>query len=201
MQKEWMGKEVQVMPFLESPSEDVCVKTEVVKWLVVYSQSSNEELFRLDGSSKNMYGKAYVKDLYKRGVQWFEPKADNYLPLISISPKIISEAGIKHFSWADIAKFAEKDRWMISYRSGGEGDWKKSKDGGQGYILVTVEGVPYWGDAIGQIPFAVDYFTDRLEKSGDPKKAKEETIDKGKAFGNGKVIGVKVIIVIPMTTL
>jgi hypothetical protein len=47
MQKEWMGKEVQVMPFLESPSEDVCVKTEVIKWFLprVLIQTKTKEGF------------------------------------------------------------------------------------------------------------------------------------------------------------
>ena len=39
--------------------------------------------------------------------------------------------------------------------------------GGDGYPLVTVGGEPYWGDAIGQIPYAVGRFKHGLLESGE----------------------------------
>lgn len=47
---------------------------------------------------------------------------------------------------------------MLSYRTGGSGDWKAESNPGNGYLMVEVEGVPYWADAIGQIPFTLNEY-------------------------------------------
>lgn len=78
---------------------------------------------------------------------------------------------------------------MTSYRSGGSGDWKANGKPGDGYLLVTVDGEPYWTDAVGQIPFAVDKFTNELKSTGDAIKARERTIKAGQTFGDGNLIG------------
>jgi len=96
---------------------------------------------------------------------------------------------LKHFTWSDVANFSEKDRWMISYRQGGSGDWKASKEAADGYLMVTVNGKPYWSDAVGQIPFAVDYFTDQLGETGNYSQAMSSTIQKGREYGEGKLVG------------
>lgn len=80
---------------------------------------------------------------------------------------------------------------MFSYRQGGSGDWKASKEGADGYFLITVDGYPYWSDAIGQIPFAVDYFTDIYEDNGNKEKSIMMTIQKGREYGEGKLFGGK----------
>jgi hypothetical protein len=64
----------------------------------------------------------------------------------------------KHFSWQDIVDFSSIDRLSIAYYKGFPGDWKSVKGGGDEYLLVMIDGMPYWTDAIGQIPFAVDTY-------------------------------------------
>jgi RHS repeat-associated protein len=149
-----------------------------------------KELFILDDGKKEVTTMTAM-DLYKKGIQWFEPEADNYMPLKSTANGIEKFSELKHFTWDQIANFAEQDRAMSSYRQGGSGDWKSSKEGADGYFLVTVNGMPYWADAIGQIPFAVDYFTDRLESNGDPEKAAKETLQKGQEYAEGRILGGK----------
>ena len=130
-----------------------------------------------------------AKELYDMGIQWFEPLADNYFPLIKKASNLSSNPSLKHFTWEQVADFSEKDRLMIAYRQGGSGDWKSEKNGADGYFLVTVEGYPYWADAIGQIAFAVDYYTDLYKASGNVYSSIASTIKKGKKYGEGKLIG------------
>jgi hypothetical protein len=111
------------------------------------------------------------------------------MPLISKAEGLPTFSELKHFSWNEVAEFAETDRWMLSYRPGGSGDWKADGKPGEGYLMVTVDGEPYWTDAIGQIPFAVDKFTDELEDTGSADVARERTIEAGNKFGDGNVFG------------
>ncbi|MDR1116115.1 MAG: hypothetical protein LBL33_08240 [Tannerella sp.] len=182
--EEWSGKSVMLMPFLNEHTQKVSCTVTIVGKLIVTTKSGIE-LFALNGSAHNLSGKITARELYDLGLQWFESDADNYIPLISIHSNITGRNELKHFSWKQIVDFAEIDRWMISYRSGGDGDWKASKKGAAGFLLVTVGGVPYWADAIGQIAFTVDYYTDRLEHTGNKSTARDETIEKGKQFGDG----------------
>jgi len=152
------------------------------------TSKSGESLFVLE-SANSQSRTITVQDLYKEKVQWFEPEADNYHKLLSTSDTFTKSSSAKHFTWNDIASFAEKDRWMVSYRSGGSGDWKASPEGGDKYLLVDVGGTPYWGDAIGQIPFAVDLFTDELEAGKNAKDAIMTTMDEGRKHGAGQVFG------------
>ena len=147
-------------------------------------------LFSLD-DKKTKTTDITAEKLYYKGIQWFEPLADNYMPLIKKAADLSINPSLKHFSWKQIASFAEVNRFMITYRQGGIGDWKKSKKGANGYFLVTVGGDPYWADAIGQIPFAVDYFTDMYMLDGDKEAAIIKTIQKGKEYGEGKLFGGK----------
>ena len=50
----------------------------------------------------------------------------------------------KHFSWDDIISFSEIDRPMWHYHKGGNGDWKAEGKPANGYLLVEIEGIPYW---------------------------------------------------------
>jgi RHS repeat-associated protein len=122
---------------------------------IIVTAKDGTKLFTLNDGKKEIT-KITVTQLYKRGTQWFEPTADNYMSLASVEKSFSTSSKVKHFSWNDIASFVEEDRLMISYRPRGSGDWKVHKNGGDGYLLVDVGSKPYWSDAIGQIPFAVD---------------------------------------------
>ncbi|EML0455780.1 MULTISPECIES: hypothetical protein [Klebsiella] len=50
------------------------------------------------------------------------------------------------------------DRPSYSFYKNMEGDWKQNPEGGAGYLLVLISDIPYWTDAVGQIPFAVDTY-------------------------------------------
>ena len=54
--------------------------------------------------------------------------------------------------------------------------------------MVTIEGFPYWTDAIGQIPFSVDMMTDYLEEGLNINVSIRKTIELGMKYGNGKPI-------------
>jgi RHS repeat-associated protein len=152
--------------------------------------ASGKYLFTLD-DGKEAVTTMTARDLYKAKTQWFEPEADNYMPLMAVASDIGTFGELKHFSWDDIAKFAEVDRWPTAFRSGGPGDWKKAKDGADGYLLVTVENMPYWADAIGQIPFAVDTFKDKYSSTGDADGAIKYTVTTGQEHGSGQLFGGK----------
>ena len=142
---------------------------------------AGQYLFTLDDYSKSR-SEITAKDLYDRGIQWFEPNADNYMPLLSVNKDIESIKGIEHFSWDDIETFALTDRLMFEYRRGGAGDFKKGKG-----FLCTVDGIPYWTDVIGQIPFAINCYKDQLMNGKSHQKAAEITQTIGHLFANGSL--------------
>ena len=112
------------------------------------------------------------------------------MPLINTNPEIQSIQGIKHFTWDDIVMFGEKNRPSFYYLSGFPGDWKNSRKGADGFFLVTVNGFPYWSDAIGQIPFALDTFRSFLLASpSDSQKAAKKTLNAGQKYGDGRLNG------------
>ena len=146
-------------------------------------------LFTLDNHQANRTN-ITAKDLYAEGVQWFESSADNYMPLLFVSTNIRESDSFTHFSWDDIISFSEVDRSMLSYRTGGSGDWKAEGNPGNGYLMVEVEGVPYWADAIGQIPFTLNEYRNVLGRTKNSEMAAGETIDMGKRFGNGSLLNI-----------
>lgn len=158
---------------------------------IIVTNKGGKELFRLD-DGKTKVTTLTSMELYKKGIQWFEPKADNYMPLVSVVDEIEKSSDLKHFTWEEIARFADEDRWMTSYVQKGSGDWKQSPEGADGYYLITVGQDIYWADAVGQIPFAVDYYTDELKKHGNSNIAMSLTIQKAKEYGEGKLFGGKV---------
>lgn len=107
-----------------------------------------------------------VEKLYKsyKG-QWFEPLAKNYYELIWVHP--LSETvgstqyqAYKHFTWKEVVDYIDNKDITIAtdFLDSGTGDWKASKKAGSGYYLCFIEGLPYWTDAVGQIPFSIwDY--------------------------------------------
>ena len=56
--------------------------------------------------------------------------------------------------------------------------------------MVEVEGVPYWADAIGQIPFTLNEYRNVLGRTKNSEMAAGETIDMGKRFGNGSLLNI-----------
>jgi hypothetical protein len=132
-----------------------------------------------------------AKQLYKKKYQWFEPLADNYYPIISKAEKLAEMSELKHFTWSNIAAFADVDRISASYMGGGSGDWKYVSEGADEYLLVTVGGEPYWGDAIGQIPFAVDTYRECLYNTHNPTEAIVRTLVIGMAYGDGDIMNPK----------
>ena len=155
---------------------------------IIVTTKDGKALFTLDDGKKAIT-KMTVAQLYKTGTQWFEPLADNYMPLKSQTKELSTTDKVKHFTSSEISEFSNEDRWMMSYRQGGSGDWKASEKGADGFLLSTVDEIPYWSDAIGQIPFAVDYATDMKDKGKTGYQAIRETVQKGKEYGEGKLIG------------
>lgn len=157
------------------------------KDIIVTTKQGNALFILNDG--KTQITIVTASDLYKQKIQWFEPQADNYMPMKAIADGIEKSSELKHFTWNQVAEFADEDRWMISYRQGGSGDWKKSEEGADGYLMVTVDGKPYWADAVGQIPFAVNSFKDNLVETRDANKSIQLTMESGKKYGEGKLFG------------
>ena len=56
--------------------------------------------------------------------------------------------------------------------------------------MVEIEGVPYWTDAIGQIPFALNEYRNVFERSKNSEISAGETIDIGKKFGDGSLMNI-----------
>ncbi|MDY4399903.1 hypothetical protein [Helicobacter bilis] len=64
-------------------------------------------------------------------------------------------------------------------------DWKQVSNGARGYLLVSMEGVPYWADAVGQIPFAIDVYRAFYRQYGNVQKARNGAIKLGYLFADG----------------
>ncbi len=133
-------------------------------------------------------------DVYKNGTQWFEPLADNYMPISQMSPDITCMKELKHFTWSQVAAFAETNRAPISHAGGLGGDWKSASDGADGYLLSEIDGMPYWSDAVGQIPFAVNMFKKFMLNPGNWDKSEtdvgRQVVDAGQTFQHGFWSGV-----------
>ncbi|MEN8756082.1 MAG: hypothetical protein ACN4GG_06680, partial [Akkermansiaceae bacterium] len=140
----------------------LCVETDGGKYL-----------FTLDDKKPNVSTKT-AREIYKDGTQWFEPHAQNYMELLAVSKDILTMKELKHFTWQQVANFAMVDRLSFSFRTGGSGDWKQAE--AKGFLLVEVDGEPYWADAVGQIPFAVDTYRSHRIDMG--KVAVDLTIQK-----------------------
>ena len=156
---------------------------------IIVTNKSGKELFRLDDGKKEVRTKT-IQELYLMGVQWFEPEAKNYMKIISSDPNIGNMGGIKHFSWDDIINYADNHQNLLGYAvNGWWNDWKSNKHGADGYLLCTIDGKPYWSDAIGQIPFAVNAmrFSEGLgsDYSISNEQAINSVISLGQIFGSG----------------
>ena len=149
---------------------------------LVVVNMNGQFLFSLDNNSTKK-SSIKAKDLYSKGIQWFEPNADNYMPLLTVNSNIEAIKGIAHYSWDDIESFSLTDRLMVEYRKRGSGDFKREI--AKGAFLCTVDGIPYWTDVIGQIPFVINCYRDQLMNGKTHRKATEYTINIGHLFSTG----------------
>ena len=148
-------------------------------------------------------------------IQWFSKKAVNYYELIKTSDLDNKKECEKTFkihydTWKEFGEFIESLRptqentknaasfalYATRYRSRGEGDWKEEK--AKGFFLTSMEGTPFWTDALGQLPFAINIyrgFCDLLknlnatldyEQQIKPM-ARNATINVGYVFSEGEV--------------
>ncbi|WBM68740.1 hypothetical protein OH773_10980 [Buttiauxella sp. WJP83] len=127
----------------------------------IITRSTGEILFalKINREAGDQFEILTAQQLYDHYAwQWFEPLADNYHELIYLNEGPETHTAYKHFSWQDIVDFSEVDRPSYQFYKEQEGDWKHNSSGGDGYLMVTVNGYPYWTDAVGQIPYAVDTF-------------------------------------------
>lgn len=97
-------------------------------------------------------------ELNRMKIQWFEPLADQYRELLWVNTKDYVRDAYRWVTWQDVVDFSLVDRFPIEFASGEPGDWKTSEDGANGFILVMVDEKPYWADAVGQIPYAIDTY-------------------------------------------
>lgn len=140
------------------------------------SDKSGEYLFLLGDSRHPDAQRITAKELYDKGLQWFAPTAENFIPMDTINPAIAQNAGVLHVKREDLYNFANS-RHPAEYNKFGPGNWKVRSDGGNGYILAEVNGLPYWVDGLGQIPYAIDayrYFY--FSSSNRDKRRKKEAI-------------------------
>ncbi|MGB3314304.1 MAG: RHS repeat-associated core domain-containing protein [Albidovulum sp.] len=151
------------------------------------TDKGDNDLFSLN-DGKEEETRITSQEAYDAGIHWMEEDADNFMELLDISPSFASHPGVKHFTWGDIASFAEIDRTAIIFRSGMAGDWKASPDGADGYRLSDVEGTPYWSDALGQIPFAADTYRGYRTQGYSHAVAARLTIRRGSEFADGSVL-------------
>ena len=104
--------------------------------------------------------------------------------------------GVLYFTWRDIVEFAEalyqpvKNRFdlmdFVKYFSGNSGDWKAVDNGAKSYRLVSMEGIPYWADAVGQIPFAINTYKAFYSFANNHTSAKNAVVNIGYIFSKGK---------------
>ncbi|MGV7092825.1 hypothetical protein [Siccibacter turicensis] len=147
--------------------------------ILIITRKNADVLFILRGGEKDSFKIMTAQELYgKFKYQWFEPLADNYRELLYINEADYAKEAYRIFTWDDIAKFSLVDRSPLAFRPKGEGDWKNNPEGGASYLLVMINKVPYWTDAVGQIPFAIDTY--RMEKNIP------STVETGMVWGTGK---------------
>ncbi len=164
--------------------------------VIIVTRKNGIPLFALEPNEKDLSGIQVLtaQQLYSKAIQWLEPLAENYRKLIWSNEKTLMPNSnvfdaYKHFTWNQIIQFSLINRWSIDFRSGGSGDWKKVENGANGYLLVTVNGNPYWADAIGQIPFSIDTMRKYIMKyKGDYTQAIKQTINDGMEYGNGSIL-------------
>lgn len=162
-------------------------------WLI--TRTNGTPLFALQPLQNESFFRVMTADkLYSEKIQWFEPLADNFRKLMWQHPESTVQnsepyMAYKHFSWRQIINFSIIDRWSVSFSGGFSGDWKSNSEGGDGFLMVLVEEMPYWTDAIGQIPFAVDTYRKFFEELRSKPAAIRKCVNTGIDYGDGHLIG------------
>ncbi|WHP32597.1 hypothetical protein QMG90_06695 [Trabulsiella odontotermitis] len=176
------GKTALVVKGRTAPAKENKIQNVVIPKILIITRKNADVLFILRGGKNDTYSVMTAQQLYdKFQYQWFEPLADNYRELLYVNnANYISDAW-KVFAWSDIARFSLIDRPSYSFYNNLDGDWKQSPDGGAGYLLTLIENIPYWTDAVGQIPFAVDTFRDTHSITN--------TVKIGIDWGSGTITG------------
>nr|WP_105638240.1 hypothetical protein [Cronobacter dublinensis] len=160
------------------PVAECYVETVYIPSCKIITRANGDILFALELNKNDTFEIITAQSLYDRYAwQWFEPLAENFHRLVYINNAPEIQSAYKHFSWQDIIDFAETDRPSFSFASGMPGDWKVNPAGADGYLLVMIDGKPYWADAIGQIPFAVDTYR--------ATHSIEQTLETGKRWADG----------------
>ncbi|MBL7635581.1 hypothetical protein [Atlantibacter hermannii] len=143
------------------PVEENYIEVCIIPSCKIITRNNGDILFALalNKKSDEKFEILTAQQLYnKYAWQWFEPLADNYHEMIYLNTGPETFDAYKHFTWKQIADFALVDRPSASFYPNMPGDWKSNSQGGDDYLMVMIEGQPYWSDAIGQIPFAVDTY-------------------------------------------
>jgi hypothetical protein len=143
------------------PAEENHIEFCIIPGCKVITRNNGDILFALalNKKSDEKFEILTAQQLYNRYAwQWFEPLADDYHEMIYLNTGPETYDAYKHFTWKQIADFALVDRLSASFYPRMPGDWKSNSQGGDDYLMVMIDGQPYWTDAIGQIPFAVDTF-------------------------------------------
>jgi hypothetical protein len=162
-----------------TPEKDEEAHDVEVPNILIITRKNADVLFVLRGGRSDSFNILTAQELYdKYGYQWFEPLADNYRKLLYVNESDYAKEAYKIFTWDAIAEFSVIDRTPLAFRPKGEGDWKNNTAGGASYLLVMINKIPYWTDAVGQIPFAVDTY--RMDKNI------LSTIETGMIWGTGK---------------
>ncbi|ENM1020112.1 hypothetical protein AB6R35_005163 [Klebsiella variicola] len=165
-----------------TPEKDEEAHEVDVPKILIITRKNADVLFVLRGGEKDSFKIMTAQKLYDEfRYQWFEPLADNYRELLYVNEAGYAKQAYKILSWADIAKFSLVDRPSYSFYKNMEGDWKQNPKGGAGYLLVLISGIPYWTDAVGQIPFAVDTYRS--------KQSITKTVQTGIEWGTGTLTG------------
>ena len=156
---------------------------------IIVNDKGGNSLMRLD-DGKDKLSSLTTQQLYKKGTQWFEPEGKNYMKALWVNPDIGKMDGVKHFSSDDLVNYADNHQNLIGYASNGWwNDWKSNKQGADGFLLSTVSGKPYWSDAVGQIPFAINAMRSSSGLATDYPTSKEQAVQSvvslGQRFGGG----------------
>ncbi|AIS10259.1 hypothetical protein TRE132_63710 [Pseudomonas chlororaphis subsp. aurantiaca] len=174
-----------------TPSEDKKPKKLPLPNVWLVTRSNGVPLFALKPAASDIQFRILTAEkLYEAKRQWFEPLADNYRKMIWVNPESQtagseSYSAYKHFTWAQIIKFAVVDRMSISFAPKMPGDWKNSAEGGAKFLIVMIEGKPYWSDAVGQIPFATDTYRLYFEETKQLEASILKTVETGMKYGDG----------------
>lgn len=172
-------------------SDDTACQTLVIPEIWLITRSNGVPLFALEPElCDKPFRILTATQLYAEKIQWFEPLADFYRNCLWVNPISSVEGSaaygaFKHHSWQSIINFAIVDRPALMFHRGMPGDWKKQKTGGDEYLLCLVEGAPYWTDALGQIPYAVDTFRLYWQQTNDRDWSMRKTGATGLEWANG----------------